>query len=355
MNNNANNPVINNISERIKTMQFKNKEELIALINSLKNEPQLEKYINNDMENQLLELYDKTNKLEDHNIVSTGINYENLVIQLEEKIRNKGYASKEELVAYINNLKNNGMPASIMSPEKEKELLQLYDELNPINKNELNLENYKGVNLENQNVIVAKEQDALLKTDFSNANLTQDFKNNQNELTAMGNDGLANADEVFKYMRDYKKEEMNLISLSEVPQRDNIDAEILNKIKFFLSNKYINPYEFKVDPNTGIFYNIETDEVLEVRKNSQTGKYELYKGSEKVYGEEPTNEESNEQENELKEDSPEEEMAYENKNVKVKRLIKPTINNNAFVKSSLLFITCIFISLVLSMILLYYK
>ena len=65
-----------------------------------------------------------------------------------------------------------------------------------------------------------------------------------------------------------------------------INIELLHKIRYFVSNKYINPYSYKIDLENGIFYNTETSEVLEVRKDEVTNKYQIYKGSEVVYGEE---------------------------------------------------------------------
>ena len=116
-----------------------------------------------------------------------------------------------------------------------------------------------------------------------------------------------------------------MVELREIT-KDNLDIELLRKIKFFVSNKYINPYSYKIDLENGIFYNAETTEVLEVRKDEATNKYQIYKGSEIVYGDEL--EESNEME--LNSDIPEEEMSYEDKSKykpKTRVLRPPSMNN----------------------------
>ncbi len=279
--------------------------------------------------------------------MNTNTNYESVIMTLEERIRDGQFQSKEELADYINFLKQQGISSDILSQEKEVELLNTYDELHPTEENALNTENYKGVELSDQNVIVSKQDDTLLKTDSLAEELQDEFRENQNELTAMGENGLANADEVFDYMQEYKKEEYSLMPINEAIGKENVDSETLNKIKFFVTNKNIEPYNYQVDIEKGIFYNVENQEVLEVRKNEQTNQYEIYKGNELAYN---SNSESLENKNDINTEA----QTYENENVKVRRLIKPKDNhhldNAAFVRSSLLFGTCILISLILSII-----
>ncbi len=350
------------IASNINNHQFKTKEELQIFINNVKQ--QLNNALSSEDEQALLDLYERTTSINPAPSVGYDANYQNILSDLENKVNNNQFSSKEELINYINNLKNNGMPSDILTTEKVIDYLNRYDALNRAMDPALDLENYKGVKLENTNLIVGTEQDAILKTDKSNSELPQEFKENQNELTAQGEDGLANADEVFEHMREHEKEELSLISVNEAINKDNIDIEILNKIKFFITNQYINSNEYKVDIENAIFYNIETSEVLEVRKNEETNQYEIYRGGEKVYGdnsnsetESNDNENDNENENELEEDTDEEKMSYENKNVKVRRLIKPKEHNSAaFVRGGLLFIICAFLSFLLSIIFVtYYK
>lgn len=160
-------------------------------------------------------------------------------------------------------------------------------------------------------------------------------------------------------MEKNRKEELTLLSINEVLQRDDIDSEVLRKIRFFINNEYINPYSCKVDINTGLFYNQETKEMFEVRKNPQTGNYEIYKGSEVEYSKaRETEEHSNEslegnndfvEDQEINKDIDEKQMLYK---PKVRRLIKPTnLNNAAFVKSSFIVIGICIFSIILAIIL----
>ena len=57
-----------------------------------------------------------------------------------------------------------------------------------------------------------------------------------------------------------------------------------------------------------MFYNISTDEVLEVRRDSETNEYKIFRGSEVVY----------EQETQILERE-EEGQVYDKRNVKVRR------------------------------------
>ena len=156
-------------------------------------------------------------------------------------------------------------------------------------------------------------------------------------------------------MKENRKEKLTLLSINEFLQTDDIDSEVLRKIRFFINNEYINPYSYKVDINTGLFYNQETKEMFEVRKNPQTGNYEIYKGSEVEYSKASENEEhSNESlegnnDFEENEDIDEKQMLYK---PKVRRLIKPTnLNNAAFVKSSFIVIGICIFSIILAIIL----
>ncbi len=338
--------IISNIENQIKRHNFKDIDEFHMFLTNVD-------IALTDEEKQALEnLFNETLKNNEAPIVTTGINYENLLHQLEERIKNNQFKSKEELVDYINKLKGEGIPSSILTEAKITEYLELYDSINVKDMNNLDLSNYAGSKLENQNVIVSKQDDILLKTANTPDQLPEEFKKNQNELTAMNEDGLSNADEVFGYMRDYKKEEMPLITIDEAINRDNIDSETLSKIKYFITNKYVNPYSYRINLENGVFYNMETEDVLEVRKNPETGEYNIYKSGQKVYGDTPEDEEA-----EKKKDTKEEEMTYEKQkeNIKVKRLIKPDLNNNAFVSGGILFIVSLIVALLISLIIIKYK
>lgn len=288
-------------------------------------------------------------------------NYQNILLGLEQQIRNNNFKSKEELNNYIIYLKNNLIPSNILSNEKVLELLNLYDSMHQNDIPELDMRNYKGSSLNDQNFIISTQNDTVLKTNSTNEVLNKEFKQVQNEITSsQTQDELANSDIVFAEMKENRKEELTLLSINEVLQRDDIDSEVLRKIKFFIKNEYINPYSYKVNINTGIFYNQETKEMFEVRKNPQTGNYEIYKGSEVEYSKENETDEHpkeslegnngfEDEEQEKNKDTDEQQMLYK---PKVRRLIKPTnLNNAAFVKSSFIVIGICVFSVILALIL----
>lgn len=288
-------------------------------------------------------------------------NYQTILLGLEQQIRNNNFKSKEELNNYIIYLKNNLIPSEILSNEKILEFLNIYDSMHQNDIPELDMRNYKGSSLNDQNFIISTQNDTVLKTNSTNEDLNKEFKQVQNEITSsQTQDELANSDIVFAEMKENRKEELTLLSINEVLQRDDIDSEVLRKIKFFIKNEYINPYSYKVNINTGIFYNQETKEMFEVRKNPQTGNYEIYKGSEVEYSKEnETDEHSKEslegnnsfedEEQEKNKDTDEQQMLYK---PKVRRLKKPTnLNNAAFVKSSFIVIGICVFSVILALIL----
>lgn len=288
-------------------------------------------------------------------------NYQTILLGLEQQIRNNNFKSKEELNNYIIYLKNNLIPSEILSNEKILEFLNIYDSMHQNDIPELDMRNYKGSSLNDQNFIISTQNDTVLKTNSTNEDLNKEFKQVQNEITSsQTQDELANSDIVFAEMKENRKEELTLLSINEVLQRDDIDSEVLRKIKFFIKNEYINPYSYKVNINTGIFYNQETKEMFEVRKNPQTGNYEIYKGSEVEYSKEnETDEHSKEslegnnsfedEEQEKNKDIDEQQMLYK---PKVRRLKKPTnLNNAAFVKSSFIVIGICVFSVILALIL----
>lgn len=287
-------------------------------------------------------------------------NYQTLLSVLYQQIRNNNFKSKEELNNYIIYLKNNLIPSEVLSNEKVLELLNLYDSIHQNDNPKLDMRNYKASSLSNQNFIISTQTDKVLKNNFSNEVLNKEFQKIQNEITSSQTQNeLANSDIVFAEMEKNRKEELTLLSINEVLQRDDIDSEVLRKIRFFINNEYINPYSYKVDINTGLFYNQETKEMFEVRKNPQTGNYEIYKGSEVEYSKaRETEEHSNEslegnndfvEDQEINKDIDEKQMLYK---PKVRRLIKPTnLNNAAFVKSSFIVIGICIFSVILAIIL----
>lgn len=267
------------------------------------------------------------------------------VIQIESQIRNNVFKNKEELMHYLTSL----MKRELISQEEDvKKLLNLYDSMH-VHEQPLNMDDYKGANLGEQNFIISTKEDRILKTNESAREMDEEFKKTQNEMLVTNKVGIVNADDVFKKMADTEKEELNLISLTEALSIDNVSLETLQKIRYFINNKYINPYEYKIDITTNIFYNVNTKEVFEVRKNEEKNEYELYKGGEVIYRE---NEQEEVQEQELEYQSEEEKQLYENKekeNVKKRVLVPPKNypNNRAFSKMSFLILNIItFITLI---------
>lgn len=293
-------------------------------------------------------------------------NSEILILRVENQIRNNQFNSKEELSKYLVNLKNSGLYQPELSKEKIEELLNLYDSLNKKDDIPLDMKQYSGISLENQDLIVSKETDKVLKNLEGNSTLVNEFRQTQNEITANSSDGLANATTVFEHMANHEKEEISLISLEEAINNDNIDIEILNKIKFFITNRYINPNVFRVDIETGVFYDTEKDEAYEVRKNTINNQYEIYKCKELVFGENTTQTSKDDNQNlendssQLEHDTDSEQIAYETRQYqpKVRKLIKPQsipYDNAAFTKIGFLIINIITFTLLITMIILLNK
>lgn len=157
-------------------------------------------------------------------------NYQTLLSVLYQQIRNNNFKSKEELNNYIIYLKNNLIPSEILSNEKVLELLNLYDSIHQNDNPKLDMRNYKASSLSNQNFIISTQTDTVLKTNSSNEDLNKEFQKIQNEITSSQTQNeLANSDIVFAEMKKNRKEELTLLSINEILQRDDIDSEVLKK------------------------------------------------------------------------------------------------------------------------------
>lgn len=243
---------------------------------------------------------------------------------IEKQIINNYFKSKEELYKYI--LKSNEL-GNILTPKDIEELLKLYDELNIKNSSPLDMKTYSNKTLEDKNFIVSEESDRILKTQENSNEFITEFKQVQNQILAYNQDGNVNAKEVFNKLADTQKEEITLIPIYEAIEDKNINTELMKKIKFLISKTSENPYSFKVDINNEIFYNPETNEMYEVRKNEQTNQYEIYVSGELKYNN--TNNIKNEQEN-IQNDH-DEEVSYEQTidKPKVRKLERKSFFNNA--------------------------
>lgn len=157
-------------------------------------------------------------------------NYQTLLSVLYQQIRNNNFKSKEELNNYIIYLKNNLIPSEVLSNEKVLELLNLYDSIHQNDNTKLDMRNYKASSLSNQNFIISTKTDTVLKTNSSNEDLNKEFQKIQNEITSSQTQNeLANSDIVFAEMKKNRKEELTLLSINEILQRDDIDSEVLKK------------------------------------------------------------------------------------------------------------------------------
>ena len=267
------------------------------------------------------------------------MNQETFRKYIENHIRNNSFKTKEDLYRYLLSLKNKNINY-IITDEDIKELLKSYDELHSKIEVPLEMQNYTNKKLDDKNYIVSEEADRVLKTTGNSEEFVQEFKNTQNEILAHSKDGNTNAKEIFNKIADTKKEEVTLIPISEAVTKPDIDSELLYKIKFFISKSKLNPYSFKIDTETGVLFNIETNELYEVRKNENTGEYEIFIGGEIRYNDTNNLENSNET---LANDHEEEQLYQESKeNVKVRKLVKEKYPNNAaFAKIGLLLLNLI--------------
>lgn len=206
---------------------------------------------------------------------------EMILLDLERRVNNNYFKSKSELVEYINEIRQNKQLDREVFDRKVEELLNLYDKYN---KSELplNMEDYKDVKMQDSNYIVSGETDKVLRTNTNHGDLSQEFKQIQNEIIANSQNGSVNADTVFNHMEKYQKESSTLMPLSNL-NIQIIDKDMLDKIRFFIKNGNVNIFEYQVDISNGIFLNINTNELFEVRKDSSTNQFRIYKGSEAQY------------------------------------------------------------------------
>lgn len=205
---------------------------------------------------------------------------ESVIKEIENRIKSNSFKSKEELVNYLNSLRQNNQIDINLLNERYMSLLKLYDDTMTAS-DSLNISNYKDASLEDKNFIVSSNDGRVLESN-SNTPLKEEFESVQNEMAVSGENGIANADQVFNYMEKYKKTEASLMPLSNL-NINIIDADMLEKIKFFISNNRNNIFDYKVDISRGLFINVNTNDIYEVRKNPETGQFEIFKGGSAMY------------------------------------------------------------------------
>lgn len=251
-----------------------------------------------------------------------------IVTNIEQAIQNQKFSSKEKLIEYLLEIQKKEI---LKDKTKLEKLLNLYDNLYSKTNSSLDMSQYESVSTENKDLIVSKNEERVLNTTKGASQYANEFHSVQNSIIASNSHGQVNSNDVFDHMAKYQKEELNLISIEDAISKNNIEIEILNKIKFFITNINIDIQIFKVDITTGIFYNKETDEIYEVRKNNITNQFEIYKGSNRLHNSNETNTESETANQTLTEVDP----AYEtdgnelNKpKTRVKKLDNPLQNRN---------------------------
>ena len=305
---------------------------------------------------------------------------EQVIKEIENRIRSNSFNSKEELVNYLNSLRQNNQIDINLLNNSYMSLLKLYDDTRNAS-DSLNISNYKGVALGDRDFIVSSNNGRVLESN-SDETLKEEFESVQNEMAVSGENGIANADQVFNYMEKYKKTEASLMPLSNL-NIDIIDVDMLDKIKFFVSNNRSNIFDYKVDISSGLFINVNTNDIYEVRKNPETGKFEIYKGGTVMYQSTPEiNQDGNEIEkvNDLPEMTDEELETYINNNrlsqaqiealyerqkqvrqqkqTKIKKLVRVrdnSLDNAAFAKLSILSIIIVISSVLFAYLLLSLK
>lgn len=183
---------------------------------------------------------------------------ESVIKEIENRIKSNSFNSKEELVNYLNSLRQNNQIDINLLNERYMSLLKLYDDTMTAS-DSLNISNYKDASLEDKNFIVSSNDGRVLESN-SNTPLKEEFESVQNEMAVNGENGIANADQVFNYMEKYKKTEASLMPLSNL-NINIIDADMLEKIKFFISNNRNNIFDYKVDISRGLFINVNTNHI----------------------------------------------------------------------------------------------
>lgn len=151
----------------------------------------------------------------------------------------------------------------------------------------------------------------------------------------MDNNEKLNNELNFNHISNNQKEEVTLIPISDVLSHNDISIETLEKIQFFINNKYVNPYDYRVNIETGVFYNINNGEPLEIKKNPNTNQYEIY----------------------IENEQSQLDIKRQEKNKSKVRVLRPPVNNNraAFTRISLLVINIIAFAILITTILIINK
>lgn len=258
------------------------------------------------------------------------------ISDIQGQIKNNKYKSKDELADYILDLRAKGLIN--IDNRQIKQLLDLFDNLHQKTDTALDMSNHSAISLENEDIIISQNQDRVLTTLEGTTGYKDEFKSTQNEIISNNGEKNVSAEQVFNKMAEQEKEELTLATLEQALTYPNINAELLMKIKFFITNIKENLNIFRINLETGMLYNMENNEPYEVRKNETTQEYEIYRGNEKIYG-------SNQIAEQEHIEPPQEELANENtlNNPKTRKLVpqQPTNYNAAFTKIGFLMMSIV--------------
>lgn len=271
-----------------------------------------------------------------HNNQQNHPNNDITIEDLERQIKSDYFKSKEDLFEKLVELRNNGMINEIDN-RKMRELLDLYDNIRQKTESPIDTQNYSSVSIENKNLIISQQNDRVLQTEKDSKAIEEEFKQEQNEMSIQSQNGLVNADSAFNNMTN-KKIEMTLITLNEAILSENVSLENLNKIRFFITSGYTNPHSVRVDISKGVFYNVETSDIYEIRYNHEINEYEIYKNNQLEYTESSLKETKD---REVEKNKPKKRVLEKEK--------PPFLNNAAFTKISFLILNAISISLLITM------
>lgn len=207
---------------------------------------------------------------------------EEILLDLERKINDNYFSSKEQLIKYINEIRSRKDIDIALFNDKVGNILNFYDEKN-----------------------IGEEE--LLKKEKEHSSIESYDMNKDNMSSLMPLNNLN-----FKL----------------------ISKDMLNKIKFFISNINDNINNYQVDIINGIFLNTSSYELYEVTFNKDNNLYQInIIGNEKQHGTDNLS---------LVSDKPKTRVLRNN-------------NNKAFIKTSLLFIVIITFSIVSALLLLFLK
>lgn len=218
-------------------------------------------------------------------------NYSNYLVRLVAK-EASNCGSKDELIDFINKLRKDINNSKVLDYINENNLSFDYRDFEAGIKNvlveydrtheaQINSRDYKQMQAGEKNYIVSKKDGTVLEQDGKSnmGDLSQEFKNRQNEMIgAKSDDSILNANEVFDNMKS-EMGQSEFVPLNKIDV-NKVSQELISKINFLIRNSKGNGY--RVDISRGIFMD-DQNNICEVKRNPQTGNYELFVGKQASY------------------------------------------------------------------------